>query len=83
MSGPLINPSTVGSPLLSRQRISVDTDGGEIVVMTIGNVEVKLPYETALQLSQWLRVRGKEAKRRAGDMSRHWSAVGVLEDLKT
>ena len=81
MSGPLINPSTVGSPLLSRQRISVDTDGGEIVVMTIGNVEVKLPYETALQLSQWLRVRGKEAKRRAGDMSRHWSAVGVLEDL--
>jgi len=83
VSGPLINPSTVGSPLLSRQRISVDTDGGEIVVMTIGNVEVKLPYETALQLSQWLRVRGKEAKRRAGDMSRHWSAVGVLEDLKT
>ena len=41
----------------------------------------KMPYETALQLSQWLRVRGKEAKRRAGDMSRHLSAVGILDGL--
>jgi hypothetical protein len=38
-------------------------------------------YEDALKVSQWLRVRAKEAKKRAGDVSRHWSVVGTLEDL--
>ena len=69
------------SPLLSQQRIAVSVEG-DLVVLTIGNYDMKMPYETAIQLSQWLRVRGKEAKRRAGDMSRHWSAIAVLEDLK-
>jgi hypothetical protein len=69
------------SPLLSRQRISVGIEG-ELVCLTVGNATIKMPYETAIQLSQWLRVRGKEAKRKAGDMSRHWSAIGILEGLK-
>jgi len=77
----LINPAQAGSPLLARQRISVDTEG-ELVTLTVGNATLKMPYETALQLSQWLRVRGKEAKRLAGDHSRHWSVVGVVEGLK-
>jgi hypothetical protein len=76
-----INLSQVGSPLLSKQRMSVDTEG-ELVTLTIGNTTIKMPYEAAIQLSQWLRVRGKEAKRRAGDTSRHWSAIGILEGLK-
>ena len=65
--------------LLRRERIAVDVEG-DLVTMRLGNVEVKLPYETALTLSQWLRVRGKQAKRAAGDTSRHWSVVGVLTD---
>jgi len=65
--------------LLRRERIAVDVEG-DLVTMRLGNVEVKLPYETALTLSQWLRVRGKQAKRTAGDTSRHWSVVGVLTD---
>lgn len=69
------------SPLLSKQRIAVGTEG-EMVKLTIGNADIKMPYETALQLSQWLRVRGKQAKRTAGDMSRHWSAIGLIEGLK-
>lgn len=77
----LINPGKVGSPLLSRQRIAVDSEG-ELVTLTIGNSTLKMPYETAIQLSQWLRVRGKEAKRRAGDQSRHWSVVGLIDGLK-
>lgn len=81
MSGPLINPSKVGSPLLKAQRISVEAVG-DMVWLTIGNSRIEMPYEAALQLSQWLRVRGKEAKRRAGDTSRHWSAVAVLDGLK-
>lgn len=64
---------------MRRQRIAVISEG-DLVVMTLGNVEVKLPYETALQLSQWLRVRAKEAKRRAGDTSRHWSVIASLMD---
>lgn len=70
----------VNSPLLSRQHISVDSVG-DMVTLTVGNSTLNMPYETALQLSQWLRVRGKECKRRNGDMSRHWSAVAVLDGL--
>jgi len=65
--------------LLKRQRIAV-TSEGELVVLSLGNVTVKVPYETALLLSQWLRMRAKEAKRTAGDTSRHWSIVGTLSD---
>jgi len=65
--------------LLRRGRIAV-TSEGDLVKLTLGNVELKLSYETALLLSQWLRIRAKEAKRRAGDMSRHWSVIGTLHD---
>jgi len=70
------------SPLLSKQRIAVEPVG-EMVRLTIGNAHIDMPYETALQLSQWLRVRGKEAKRLAGDSSRHWSVIGTLDGLRT
>lgn len=68
----------MNSPLLSRQRMSVSVRG-ELVRLSIGNADIDMPYETAIQLSQWLRVRGKEAKRLSGDMSRHWSAIAVLD----
>ena len=83
MTGPLINPPSVGSPLLSRQRISVEVDGHNLVAFTAGNSTLTMDYETALQVSQWLRVRAKEAKRKAGDTSRKWSIVGVFEGLKS
>lgn len=65
--------------LLQQHRIAVESEG-DLVVVKLGNVEVKLPYETALLLSQWIRVRAKEAKKRAGDVSRHWSVIGTLHD---
>ena len=71
--------AVVNNNLMRRERIAVASEG-ENVVMQLGNVEVKLPYETALLLSQWLRMRAKEAKRRAGDMSRHWSVIGTMHD---
>jgi hypothetical protein len=67
--------------LLKRERIAVSSEGA-LVVMELGNVTVKFPYETALLLSQWLRVRAKEAKRRAGDDSRHWSVIGTMHDAQ-
>lgn len=72
---------TAPSPLLSRQRMEVSIRG-DLVRLSIGNADIDMPYETALQLSQWLRVRGKEAKRLAGDVSRHWSALAILDGLK-
>lgn len=65
--------------LLKKERIAVESEG-DLVVMRLGNVTAKLPYETALLLSQWIRVRAKEAKNRAGDTSRHWSLIGTLHD---
>ena len=75
-------PGPVNSTLLSRQRMSVAIEG-ELVKLSIGNVDIRMPYETALQLSQFLRVRAKQAKQMAGDRSRHWSAVGYLENLES
>ena len=75
-------PLTINSgAMLKRERITVAIEG-DLVVVELGNVEVKLPYETALLLSQWIRVRAKEAKKLAGDMSRHWSVVGTLHDAQ-
>lgn len=67
--------------LLQKQRIEVRTEG-ELVVLKIGNAEMKMPHDTAIQLSTWLRIRGKEAKRIAGDTSRHWSVVGNLQAVE-
>lgn len=65
--------------LLKKELIAVSSEN-DLVVINLGNVTVKLPYETALLLSQWIRVRAKEAKRFVGDTSRHWSLVGTLHD---
>ncbi len=67
--------------LLKPQRISVQTEG-ELVSLTIGNATMRMDYETAIQLSTWMRVRGKEAKRIAGDNSRRWSVIGNLEAVE-
>lgn len=63
--------------LLRKQRIEVRTEG-QLVVLKVGNTEMKMEHDTAIQLSTWLRVRGKEAKRNAGDYSQHWSVIGNL-----
>lgn len=71
----------VSKNLLKQQRIAVSSEG-DIIHMDLGNVRVSLPYESALLLSQWIRIRAKEAKRRSGDVSRHWSVIGTLHDAQ-
>ena len=66
--------------LLKPERIAVESEN-DLVVLHLGSTTVKLPYQAAFQLSQWLRVRAKEAKRFTGDTSQHWSLLGVLKDL--
>lgn len=77
----IINPTQTPAPLLQKQRVSV-SDVGEMVKLTIGNATLEFHYETALQLSAWLRLHAKRAKRTAGDVSRRWNAIGLLEPLK-
>jgi hypothetical protein len=55
---------------------------GPLVTLKLGNVEIKMEYETAIQLSTWLRVHGKAAKRAAGDDSRKWQVIGNLEAVE-
>lgn len=66
--------------LLTHQKLEVSSDG-ELVVITIGNSELKMHYEDALKISQWIRLRAKDAKRRAGDMSRTWSVIASLDGI--
>ena len=75
-------PNVIVRPsMLTPQQIAVSSEG-EMVAVQIGNSTLRLHYEDALKVSQWIRVRAKDAKRRAGDLSRHWSSIGVLEDFK-
>jgi hypothetical protein len=63
--------------VINPSRVSVSAEGDR-VVLEINGTRMVMPYENAITLSQWLRVRGKEAKRNAGDQSRHWHAVALL-----
>lgn len=67
--------------LLKKQTVSVRTEG-TVVVLQIGNSEMKMDYDAALQISTWMRVRAKEAKRVAGDNSRKWNVVGNLAAIQ-
>ncbi len=74
MSTPFIQ---VKPSLLSAQRVEV-ASAGELVTITVGNATLRMHYRDAFKLSQWIRLRAKESKRRAGDTSWHWSALGTL-----
>jgi len=53
----------------------------ELVAIKIGNTTLRVHYEDAFRISQMIRVRAKEAKRFAGDTSRHWSLIANLDGL--
>ena len=59
--------------LLKPHGVDVSTEG-QLVVLKVKRTTAKLPYPEALTLAQWIRVRGKEAKRNAGE-PRHWSEI--------
>jgi hypothetical protein len=71
----------VNADLLKLHQVSVRRDG-QTVCVKIGADEATLPYAAALTIAQWLRMRAKESKRRAGDLERHWSVLGALHDQR-
>lgn len=67
-------------PIFHQEDVRVSDDGGWVEVR-IGNSVITLDYEDALKISQMIRVHAKRAKRRVGDVSRHWSAVADIENI--
>lgn len=59
--------------------VVVHPSNPELVCIKVGNSTLTMHYEDALKISQWIRVRAKEAKRLSGDSSRHWSVLGTLD----
>lgn len=76
---PLTGRRIVGRDLLKLSKITVEQRGPE-VVLRFGSDEVALSYVAATQIAQWIRLRGKESKRRAGDVARHWSNLVLASD---
>ena len=62
--------------LLRPHGLDVGTEG-QLVVLKVRRTTAKLPYPQALTLAQWIRVRGKEAKRNAGEHG-HWSEIADM-----
>lgn len=76
------NNIIVKPSVLKTEQVTVAIEG-DLVVFKLGNREpIKFHYESALQVSQMIRLKAKEAKQKAGDVSRHWSALANLEGLK-
>ena len=65
---------------MRQMRFQVHSEGDQ-VVLTIGNVGIKMPYNAGFKLSAWLRAWSKEAKRFAGDTAPMFTATGILTVL--
>lgn len=81
MTAVIIPGKTMQDRLLSKQRIEV-RDVGDRVELTIGNSTVGFDYETALRISAWMRMHAKRAKATAGDQSRSWRALAILDGFR-
>ena len=58
------------------------SDIGAEVELQIGSQSIRMSYENALQLSAWLRLHAKNAKRFAGDTSRRWHAIADIANIQ-
>jgi len=54
----------------------------EEVEVQIGSQSIRMSYENALQLSAWLRLHAKAAKRFAGDSSRRWNCIADIANIQ-
>jgi len=70
-----------GSDVLKKTNFGAKSEGDK-VVLTIGNAEIKMGYNNAFQLSQWIRLAARQAKTFAGDMSKTWNVAGNLTDAE-
>ena len=55
---------------------------GTMVYLDVGGQRLELDYPTAIKFSSLLRTHAKQAKKFAGDASRHWTSESVLTDAE-
>ena len=67
------------SDLMQEHRVEVDVQG-DLVVLRIGNNEIKMAYEHAFMIADWLDIRAKQAKIFAGDYRQRLRVRGNLSD---
>jgi hypothetical protein len=67
--------------IMAKQRVAVSHVPG-VVTLHIGNTDIPMEYRCALEVSAWLGMHGREAKREVGDNSREFRVMGVLSDLE-
>jgi hypothetical protein len=66
--------------LLRPHRLNVRTEGAMVMLSVQGHL-IGLTYKGARTLSQWMRVRGKEAKRNAGEPAR-WDQISQVASIE-
>lgn len=68
------NVPVVSRVVLKREQLDARAEG-VLVVVKLGSTEAKMPYGAVFTIAQWVRLRAKESKLRAGDTKRHWSEI--------
>jgi hypothetical protein len=77
------NPNIIIRPAMTQAQKVVFFDEGETCGYKInGEVVLRLHYADMFRFSQMLRMHAKRAKSNAGDTSRHWGVMGILEDAE-
>ncbi len=67
--------------ILQKTQYKVWAEGSTVTVQ-FGNVPITMDYKTALELAQFLRVTGRQAKANAGDRSVTIRTLGLLTDAE-
>lgn len=68
----------VAKEVLGPDKIGARNEG-TLVVLRFDRTEAKLPYQACFKISQWVRIRAKESKVRAGDVARRWETIARVE----
>ncbi len=73
---------TVGTSLFRPLKVRIFHER-DTVVLDIDGHELKMEYPYAIAVSQQLRLHGKQAKKWAGDATKHWSTdASILTDAE-
>jgi len=69
----------IGEKILRRTPYGVRVEG-TVVVLTLGKINARMDYVTAINIAHFLRHGGRLAKRAAGDESRKFTVFADLTD---
>lgn len=68
---------TVGASIIQKHHVRIWHEL-DTVVLEINGTSLKMEYPYAIAISEQMRLHGKQAKKFAGDKSKHWSTEASL-----